>query len=169
MPVRLWCGENGMTNRHSNADAEEFLPVDMSGARVLVGYRSSLPDDPLEGACSLEIGPAHLNRMGLLHGGFVSMLLDNGCGVAVRHALGDIDASVMTVTLTVNFISAASSGTVVATGRVTGGGRRLKFAEAELRHQSGRLLATATATFKVPARDEAENEGQIEGQIEGKT
>lgn len=143
-----------MADQHRDTGEGDILPVDLSGARALVGYRSFLPDDTSQGACSLDIGPQHLNRLGLLHGGFVSMLLDNGCGVAVRHSLGDIDATVVTVTLTVNFVSAARSGRVIATGRVTGGGRSLKFAEAELRHQSGRLLATATATFKVAASNE---------------
>ena len=143
-----------MAGQRKDAGEEDILPVDLSGARALVGYRSSFPDDPLDGACSLDIGPQHLNRLGLLHGGFVSMLLDNGCGIAVRRSLGDIGATVVTVTLTVNFVSAARSGRVIATGRVTGGGRSLKFAEAELRHQSGRLLATATAAFKVAASNE---------------
>ncbi len=143
-----------MADQHRDTGEGDILPVDLSGARALVGYRSFLPDDPSQGVCSLDIGPQHLNRLGLLHGGFVSMLLDNGCGVAARHSLGDIDATVVTVTLTVNFVSAARSGRIIATGRVTGGGRSLKFAEAELRHQSGRLLATATATFKVAASNE---------------
>ncbi|MFT3690317.1 PaaI family thioesterase [Paenirhodobacter sp.] len=127
---------------------DDLLPIDRSGSRRLVGYRSSVPDDQT-GVCALEIGPQHLNRLGLLHGGFVSMLLDNGCGIAVRAAMGDIDGAAVTVTLAVNFIASVSSGRVTATGRVTGGGRSLKFAESELRDETGRLLATATATFRI--------------------
>lgn len=125
---------------------EALLPIDMSGARELVGYRSSLDGG---GSCSLEIGPQHLNRLGLLHGGFVSMLLDNGCGVAIRNAIGNTDAGAVTVSLSVNFIAGAGSGRVTATGRVTGGGKSLKFAEAELRDDTGRLLATGSATFRI--------------------
>lgn len=122
------------------------LAVDISGAGDLVGYRSSVGDQP---SCSLQIGPQHLNRVGLLHGGFVSMLLDNGCGVAIRKDLGDIEASIVTVTLSVAFVAGAREGLVTAVGRVTGGGRSLKFAEAELRDQQGNLLATGSATFRV--------------------
>lgn len=122
--------------------------VDGSGASDLVGYRSYLPGEN-GGACSLEIGPQHLNRLGILHGGFVSMLLDNGCGIAVRNAVGDVDAVVVTVSMAINFIDSASEGLVTTTGHVTGGGRSTKFAEAELRDATGRLLATATATFRV--------------------
>lgn len=124
------------------------LPIDFSGACDLVGYRSSLPEEG-GGACSLNVGPQHLNRLGLLHGGFVSMLLDNGCGTAVRRDVGDIDAAVVTVSMTVNFIAGVSAGLVTATGRVTGGGKSVKFAEAELRDETGRLLATCAAIFRV--------------------
>lgn len=139
-----------MMNGKPAAKTEEHdrLPIDFSGACDLVGYRSSLPEEG-GGACSLDVGPQHLNRLGLLHGGFVSMLLDNGCGTAVRRALGDIEAAVVTVTLTVNYIDGVESGRVTATGRVTGGGKSVKFAEAELRDETGRLLATCTAIFRV--------------------
>lgn len=125
---------------------EDLLPIDQSGARELVGYRSSMEGT---GSCSMVVGPEHLNRLGLLHGGFVSLLLDNGCGVAVRKALGDIEAAAVTVTLSVTFIAGVSAGRVTATGRVTGGGRSLKFAEAELHDAEGRLLATGVATFRI--------------------
>ncbi|WP_274631027.1 PaaI family thioesterase [Arvimicrobium flavum] len=135
-------------DRDSAAEAHDMLPVDQSGARDLVGYRSSMLEET-GGECTLLVEARHLNRLGLLHGGFVSMLLDNSCGVAVRNAIGDPDAAVVTIGLTVNFIAGAGGGRVTATGRVTGGGRSLKFAEAKLSHQDGRLLATATATFKI--------------------
>ncbi|WP_288950626.1 PaaI family thioesterase [uncultured Paracoccus sp.] len=132
----------------------QFLPVDASGASELVGYRSVVAAPGGEGgSCSLEVGPQHLNRLGVLHGGFVSMLLDNGCGVALREATGDMDVSAVTVTLSVNFIAGATAGQrVSAKGRVTGGGRSLKFLEAELRDETGRLLATGSAIFRMMRR-----------------
>lgn len=130
------------------AGEDDPPPFDRSGARALVGYRSGLPDDG-RATCTLDIGPEHLNRLGLLHGGFVAMLLDNCTGLAVRTAAGDRGASAVTASLTVNYISGARAGRVIATGRVTGGGRTLKFAEAELRDEEGRLLATATGTFRM--------------------
>lgn len=121
---------------------------DHSGASDLVGCRAYVTGDG-RAVCELLVGPQHRNRAGLLHGGLVSMLLDNGCGVAVRQALGDPHARTLTVTLSVNFIAGATEGLIVATGRVTGGGRGLKFAAAELRDEQGNLLATASAVFKV--------------------
>ncbi|SDF02619.1 uncharacterized domain 1-containing protein [Paracoccus isoporae] len=129
------------------AAALSDLPLDFSGASGLVGYLSWLPETG--GACSMEIGPQHLNRLGNLHGGFVCMLLDNGCGTAVRREIGQIDARVVTASLTVHHVDAVSAGRVTARGRVTGGGQTTKFAEAELRDTAGRLIATARAVFAV--------------------
>lgn len=77
------------------------------------------------------------------------MLLDNGCGTAVRNVIGNVDSTVVTVTLSVSFIASVGSGRVIATGRVVGGGRSLKFVEAELHDETGLLLATASATFRI--------------------
>ncbi|MFD1796759.1 PaaI family thioesterase [Paracoccus aurantiacus] len=137
---------NGQTN--GNGGGQLPPDVDGSGASDLVGYRSYWPGE-VGGACSLEVGPQHLNRLGILHGGFVSMLLDNGCGIAVRNAVGNADAVVVTVSIAINFIDSVSEGLVTATGHVAGGGKSMKFAEAELRDATGRLLASATATFRV--------------------
>lgn len=132
----------------SDPNVDNQLPIDSSGARDLVGYRSSFPDD-ITGACSLEVGQQHLNRLGQLHGGFVAMLLDNACGVAVRNMIGDVHTAIITVSMSVNFLAAVRSGSVVATGRVTGGGKRLKFVEAQLKDDAGVLLATGSAVFKI--------------------
>lgn len=138
-----------MEEQSGNASREESLLVDASAVRQLVGYHSFLPDDPALGGCSLRIGPQHLNRSDGLHGGLITMLLDNACAIAVRRSLGAIETVVMTLSLTVNFVAPARSGCVTATGRVTSGGRKLKFVEGELRHENGQLLATASAVFKV--------------------
>ncbi|WBU53614.1 PaaI family thioesterase [Paracoccus sp. SCSIO 75233] len=140
-----------MDDAKPKAEGDERLSIDYSGSCDLVGYRSSLPDEG-GGACELNIGPQHLNRLGLLHGGFVSMLLDNGCGTAVRRDAGDIETGVVTVNMSVNYVAGVSSGRVIATGRVVGGGKTLKFAESELRDEAGRLLATCSATFKILRR-----------------
>ncbi|WBU59224.1 PaaI family thioesterase [Paracoccus albus] len=145
---RLMVNSGQGNGSHRETHAESAIPMDQSGVRDLVGYRSYLPDN-VRGACSLGVGPQHLNRIGMLHGGIVSMLLDNCCGIAVRNSVGDIDAAVVTVSMAVNFIDSANEGLVTATGYVTGGGRSMKFAEGELRDASGRLLATCNATFKV--------------------
>ncbi len=77
------------------------------------------------------------------------MLLDNGAGLAVRNFSRDKVTPAVTVSMAVNYIAAVKSGEVTATTRITGGGRTLKFAEAELHDQDGKLLATASGAFKL--------------------
>ena len=122
--------------------------TDPSGARGLIGYRSYIAGDGI-GACALRLGPQHLNRLGVLHGGLVAMLLDTAGGIAVRSFSREKETPTITVSMTVNYISAAKSDEIIATARITGGGRSLKFADAELRDQDGTLFATASGTYKL--------------------
>ncbi|MGJ8547168.1 MAG: PaaI family thioesterase [Sulfitobacter sp.] len=141
------------------SDAAQTAPrtqVDVSGISTHLGYRSFLEEG---GACEMEVGAEHLNRLGVLHGGLMSLLLDNACALAIRTAVGRPDVGAVTVSLTVNFIQGTGPGRVVATGRCTGGGRKLKFAEAQLHDAQGQLLATGTATFKLPSGDLAPARG----------
>lgn len=124
---------------------------DRSGVCAHVGYRSGT-DENGGGVCELDIGPQHLNLHGVLHGGIVSMLIDNACGVAIRRQIPHTEASSVTVTLNVNFLRSATGGTVRAVGRITGGGQSLKFAEATLTDADGQVLATGSATFRIRRR-----------------
>jgi len=127
---------------------DDPLSIDQSGARGLIGYRSYVAGDGIA-ACVLRLGPQHLNRLGVLHGGLVAMLLDTAAGIAVRSFSRVKETPTVTVSMTVNYISAAKSDEVTATARITGGGRSLKFADAELRDQDGTLLATASGAYKL--------------------
>jgi uncharacterized protein (TIGR00369 family) len=116
--------------------------LDFLGVRML---------DWQPGLCAfgLEIEPRHLNRTRSLHGGVIATLLDAACGYSglcdpddkvIRHAV--------TVMLNISYIGKVDDGHVMVTGRVTGAGHRIYFASAELRHESGILVATAQGTFK---------------------
>lgn len=127
---------------------EDSIAMDHSGARELIGYRSFDAGNGVA-ACALRLGPQHLNRLGVLHGGLVAMLLDNAAGLAVRTFSRDKETPAVTVSMAVNYIAAAKADEVTATARITGGGRSLKFADAQLHDQDGKLLATASGAFKL--------------------
>lgn len=118
-----------------------------SGARTSVGYDIEMSGQ--EGICRLTIADQHLNLRGILHGGYVSMLLDNAGGAAVRAALSRANVRMVTVNLSVNFLASCSAGQVIAKGSVSGGGRSLKFTSTELHHEDGKLLATASACYRI--------------------
>ena len=86
--------------------------------------------------------------------------LDAGLTLAGKRAAADrllgslaVDDSglypMLTISMTTNFLASARVGdTLTATGWVTGGGRRIKFIDGEIRDAGGTVIATATGVFK---------------------
>ena len=123
--------------------------LDHSGCQNNIGFVIDV--SPKDGAvtCWLDIRPGHLNRNDLLHGGIMAMLLDIACGYAASRSFDeDTLAPVLTVSLNVNYVAPVDCGRVTATGKVTGGGRKLSYANGELRDENDRLIASASGVFK---------------------
>ncbi len=93
------------------------------------------------------------NRQGLPHGGVHATLLDSAMGYAGCYT-GDANVQQMalTLSLTVNYVGIAQGARLIATARMSGGGRKTYFCEAELRDDLGTLVATATGVFKLRSR-----------------
>ncbi|MDX2483059.1 MAG: PaaI family thioesterase [Pseudodonghicola sp.] len=124
-----------------------------SGAQGLIGYHVDLDTEDGSARITLEIAEQHRNRNGTLHGGIVTMMLDAAAGFsASRGAEGAGLVPVATVSLTTNYVAPAVSGVVTATGRLSGGGRSILYAGAELRDETGALLASASGVFKALRR-----------------
>jgi uncharacterized protein (TIGR00369 family) len=95
----------------------------------------------------LEVGPDHVNLMGVLHGGVVGSLADAATGIAMLSALDD-GWSHLTTSIQLTFLASGRLGDrVVARGHVVKRGRRFGYAEAEVERADGTLLARATASF----------------------
>ena len=99
-------------------------------------------------------GPAHLNPMGGIHGGWYATLLDSALGCAV-HTLMPAGRGYTTAELSVNIVKAISPkvSRVRAEGKVIHCGRQLATAEARLFGPDGTLYAHATTTclvFEMP-------------------
>lgn len=102
-----------------------------------------------ESEIALEVGPDHVNLMGVLHGGVISSLADAATGIAMLSALDD-GWSHLTTSIQLTFLSPGVLGDrVVARGRVVKRGRRFGYAEADVERSDGTLLARAAATFLV--------------------
>jgi uncharacterized protein (TIGR00369 family) len=95
----------------------------------------------------------HYNPMGGVHGGYAAALLDSACGIAVYSMLAP-DQGFTTLELKVSYLRGMSdtTGPVRAEGRIVNLGRRVAFAEADIRDARGRLMATATSTLLVLAK-----------------
>ena len=92
--------------------------------------------------------PEHLNGGGIVHGGYLTALLDSATGWAV-HALVPAGIAAPHVQLSVQYVRAAVAGeTLVCHGRCVSAGRRIASAEAEIT-QGGRVIARAVTTHAV--------------------
>ena len=95
-------------------------------------------------------GPAHLNPMGGIHGGWYATLLDSAMGCAV-HTRMPAGRGYTTAELSVNIVRAIGpkAPRVRAEGTVLHAGRQLATAEARLVGPDGTLYAHATTTCLV--------------------
>jgi len=99
-------------------------------------------------------GPAHLNPMGTIHGGWYATLLDSALGCAVNTMM-PVGRGYTTAELSVNLVRAigAKAPRVRAEGKVIHCGRQLATAEGRLYGPDGTLYAHATTTclvFELP-------------------
>lgn len=97
-----------------------------------------------------RVGPAIINRQGLVHGGALMTLLDTAmgyCGVYCPYPGRRRNA--LTLSMTTQFLASTSDGLVRTEGRRVGGGRSIYYGEAVSFDESGRRLATASAVFKL--------------------
>jgi len=124
-----------------------------TGTQKLVGYVIDVGARDGCARCWLDLDERHLNRHNVLHGGIATMLLDSASGATGSLTVDPTGlAPFLSVSLNVQFLAPGLPGRVTAVGKITGGGRSLKFIEGALHHENGTLIATSTGVFKrVPA------------------
>ena len=89
------------------------------------------------------------NPIGVVHGGLVCTLLDTVAACAVHSTL-PADVGYTSVEIKVSYLRPVRGGVdLTAHGWVTKPGRRVAFAEADVRDSSGVILATASSTCLV--------------------
>ncbi|MCY6380830.1 PaaI family thioesterase [Hoeflea prorocentri] len=121
---------------------------DQTGTQRTLGYVVEI--DAGAARIYLDIDERHINRGDTLHGGVMATMLDAVAGYAVSLSVdGESLYYTSTVSLTVNYLSRVSEGRVVATAKVTGGGKKIVFVDALLSTDAGIPVASATGTFKL--------------------
>lgn len=92
-------------------------------------------------------GEQHYNPIGLVHGGYMSTMLDSAMGCAVHTEL-PAGAGYSTVALQINFVRPVDDRVreLCAEGRVVHLGKRQATAEGTLRDNQGKLYAHGTST-----------------------
>ena len=87
------------------------------------------------------------NPIGLIHGGLVCTLLDSVLGCAVQSTL-PAGVGYASIEIKVNYVRPVhgDDGELVAYGRLTKPGRRVAFAEGDVRNLDGQVVATASGS-----------------------
>ncbi|WP_327141590.1 PaaI family thioesterase [Nocardia sp. NBC_01327] len=125
---------------------------------MLDGEIAGPPIGGLLGMRPVSVGPGDIvfactpdesmyNPIGLVHGGVACTLLDSAAGCAVHTTL-PADVGYTSIEIKVTYLRPihAHTGELRVHGWVTKPGRRVAFAEADVRDAEGALLATATSS-----------------------
>ena len=95
------------------------------------------------------IQDTHLNADGIVHGGVLPAIADGAMGNALR-TLNGAEAQVFTAEVNLHYLRPVRSGSLLAEGRVIQSGRRLSFAEVEIREESGgKPVARGSGVFVI--------------------
>ena len=109
-----------------------------------------------DGEVSFAVTPdeSAYNPIGLVHGGLVCTLLDSVVGCAVQSTL-PAGTGYTSIELKVSYMRPihADTGEVHARGWVTKPGRRVAFAEGDVRDDNGKLLASASSSLLIISGD----------------
>jgi len=101
---------------------------------------------------SMEVRPDMLNGVGWLQGGIYVALADEAIALALHTLLTDTE-EIATIDEHTSFIKGVNAGRIVATGRVIRKGRRVAFADGEVRNAADDTLLSRTSTsFAVVGR-----------------
>lgn len=115
----------------------------------LLGWRL-LDARPEEGWIKLafEGKPEFCNPAGFIQGGLLSAMLDDTMGPAVL-VMSEGRLYTTTISMTVNFLSPAKPGPLIAEAKVTQLGKTIAFVESKLMAEDGTVLVTATASERL--------------------
>jgi uncharacterized protein (TIGR00369 family) len=173
-PLEAWLAEERevVARLHAGIGAGVVRPEQLAGKSGLemmqAMLRGEMPYPPIADTLDFTLmeveegralfqgtpGPAHLNPMGTIHGGWYATLLDSAMGCAV-HTMMPAGRGYTTAELGVNLVRAIGSKAprIRAEGKVIHCGRQLATAEARLYGPDGTLYAHATTTclvFEIP-------------------
>jgi uncharacterized protein (TIGR00369 family) len=87
---------------------------------------------------------------GIFHGGVLSALIDTaGAGAVMAGHDFNLGSRLSTISLSVNYLSAASGSKVVASARCTRRGRTTHYASVDVRTDDGKLVAQGIGAYLI--------------------
>lgn len=121
----------------------------MPQAATLLGWKFVKYDDAnREAYIEFEATTSLTNPMGKIQGGFLSGMLDDCMGPSI-YAMLEPNQIAVTIESKTCFVSPASPGKILGTGRIDHMKGTICFTSGQLTDEAGKVLATATATFRI--------------------
>jgi uncharacterized protein (TIGR00369 family) len=96
----------------------------------------------------LTVRPELVNSAGLLLGPAGFTLVDYGMASVLYEALADGEF-MATTNISINYVTGVRAGDVICTTRLEHRNRRTAILGSEIRHEDGRLVATAIGSFSI--------------------
>jgi uncharacterized protein (TIGR00369 family) len=99
---------------------------------------------------SMKVRPDMHNGVGWMQGGIYTAMADEAMALALYTVISPGE-KIATISETTSFLKGAKDEVLIATGRVVRKGRRVAFAESEIRKETsiGEILARCAAAFAI--------------------
>jgi uncharacterized protein (TIGR00369 family) len=125
-----------------------------SGFRDMMGYRNTVWRDGYA-EIVLELGPRHMNRLDIVHGGTYMAILDAALGHCTTWcSRPDHVRLCVTIGMTTSFLAAVKGGTITAIGQLEGVHNRVATARGKIIDAEGNVLSAAQGSFRYPSGSE---------------
>jgi acyl-CoA thioesterase len=118
----------------------------IDGVSGFFGFRWEAPE-----RLRMTIRPELINAAGLLSGAATYALVDYCMGSTLWKQT-ERDERIATINIAINYIQTATEGDVICTSRLDRRNRSVGVLTSEVRHEDGRLLATAVGSFSIARR-----------------
>jgi len=121
-------------------------PRSLDGVTTFMGVRW----DDVE-TVRVTIRPDLINAGGLLSGVVAYALVDYSMGSALWAQTTE-EEGIATINIAINYIQTATEGDIVCRSTVDRRNRRVAVLRSEVRHEDGRLIATAVGSYSIFSR-----------------
>jgi acyl-coenzyme A thioesterase 13 len=116
---------------------------DIDGVSSFFGFRWESPE-----RMRFEIREDLINAGGMLSGAATYALIDYCMGSTLWPHTAD-DERIATISISVNYVQSATEGEIVCESQVDRRNRQGAVLRSEVRHEDGRLIATAIGSFTI--------------------
>src|SRR5579862_9820884 len=138
-----------MSENSPSADEPVIPPGPPEGPRSLdslTGFIGMRWDDP--NTVRVRIRPELINRGGLLSG-VVGFALVDYCMGSTLWAETSEQERIATISISINYIQTATEGDVICHSTLNRRNRSIGVMQSEVRHEDGRLIATAIGSYSI--------------------